>query len=141
MALIGYAKLAGSAALLHPITGLTKMNWINRIGLGRRPVARSRRSWVPDIVGLEPRTLLSTIDVLSRRDAGPVAGDYTNTGLDPFETALTPANVNPAAFGKLAAIPVDGQVYAQVLIDVGVNITVGPAARDSHRGFRRDGKR
>ncbi len=95
------------------------------LGRARRRVARSRRSWVPGIFVLEPRTLLSAIDVLSHRDAGPVA-DYTNTGLDPYETTLTPANVNPTTFGKLSTTPVDGQVYAQVLIDNGVNVTVGP---------------
>jgi hypothetical protein len=70
--------------------------------------------------------MLSTINVLSHRDAGPAAGEYSNTGLDPDETILTPANVNPATFGKIATTPVDGQVYAQVLIDTGVEVTVGP---------------
>ncbi len=70
--------------------------------------------------------MLSAIDVLSHRDAGPTAGEYTNTGLNPYETTLTLKNVNPTTFGKLSTTPVDGQVYAQVLIDNGVDVTVGP---------------
>jgi len=89
-------------------------------------VARSRRPWVPGIFALEPRTLLSGINVLEYRDPGMSSGIDINTGLNSAETALTPANVTPSKFGKLSTTPVDGQVYAQVLIDTGVNVTVGP---------------
>jgi hypothetical protein len=41
--------------------------------------------------------------------------DLARTGLNPFETTLTLANVRPATFGKLCALPVDGQIYAQPL--------------------------
>jgi hypothetical protein len=37
------------------------------------------------------------------------------TGLNPSETTLTPSNVNPASFGKLFILPVDGLVDAQPL--------------------------
>jgi len=96
------------------------------LGMGRRPVARSRRSWVPGIFALEPRTLLSAVNVLGYRDPGASTNIDTNTGLNSAETTLTPANVTPATFGKLFTTPVDGQVYAQVLIDAAVNVTVGP---------------
>jgi outer membrane protein assembly factor BamB len=41
--------------------------------------------------------------------------DNARTGLNPSETTLTPANVNPSSFGKLFVIPVDGKVDAQPL--------------------------
>lgn len=37
------------------------------------------------------------------------------TGLNDHETTLSPVNVNPAKFGLLFNLPVDGQVYAQPL--------------------------
>jgi fibronectin type 3 domain-containing protein len=51
--------------------------------------------------------------------------DNTNTGVNPNETALTPANVNVNSFGKYFSVPVDGQVYAEPLYLNGVNITTG----------------
>lgn len=36
-------------------------------------------------------------------------------GADPYETVLTPKNVNARVFGKLFTLPVDGDVYAQPL--------------------------
>ena len=41
--------------------------------------------------------------------------DLARSAANQEETILTPANVNPARFGKLFSRPVDGQVYAQPL--------------------------
>jgi hypothetical protein len=48
--------------------------------------------------------------------------DLARSGGNPAETILTPSNVNPTGFGKLASRPVDGQVYAQPLYVSLVNI-------------------
>jgi fibronectin type 3 domain-containing protein len=52
-----------------------------------------------------------------------------NTLVDPNETVLTPTNVKVASFGKLSTTNLDGQVYAQPLIDQG--ITIGATGGDS----------
>jgi len=49
--------------------------------------------------------------------------DRTNSNLQ--ESQLSPATVNPSAFGKLGAFPVDGQVYAQPLYVSGLSISGG----------------
>jgi uncharacterized protein (TIGR03437 family) len=49
--------------------------------------------------------------------------DRTNSNLQ--ETQLSPATVTPTAFGKLGALPVDGQVYSQPLIVSGLSIAGG----------------
>ncbi len=51
--------------------------------------------------------------------------DNARTGQNTSETILTTANVNTSQFGKLFALPVDGQVYAQPLYVPGVTINGG----------------
>ena len=51
--------------------------------------------------------------------------DNARTGQNTSETILTTANVNTSQFGKLFALPVDGQVYAQPLYVAGVTINGG----------------
>ncbi|HEV2277392.1 MAG TPA: pyrrolo-quinoline quinone, partial [Acidobacteriaceae bacterium] len=51
------------------------------------------------------------------------AYDSARDGLNANETTLTPANVNPATFGKLFNLPVDGFVYAQPLYVPGIAIS------------------
>lgn len=53
-------------------------------------------------------------DVLTYHNNG------ARTGLDPHETLLAPADVNPSSFGKLFSDSVDGFVYAQPLYVAGV---------------------
>ncbi len=48
--------------------------------------------------------------------------DNKRTGLNNSEATLTPANVNPASFGKLFTLTVDGYVYAQPLYMSGLTI-------------------
>ncbi len=67
---------------------------------------------------LEARWCLS-VNVLSYHN------DIGSTGLNNSETLLTPANVNVNSFGKLATVALDGQVYAQPLVDTGITIASG----------------
>jgi len=77
----------------------------------RRDAPRPRRRTIrfsPRLVRLEGRQLLSA-DVLTYH------GDNARTGADLQETALTPATVNAADFGKVGFLAVDGKVDAQPL--------------------------
>src|SRR5580693_4426047 len=49
--------------------------------------------------------------------SGVLTGGYDagRTNADVSETALNPATVSPAQFGRLFVLPVDGQIYAQPL--------------------------
>src|SRR5438094_8466713 len=51
--------------------------------------------------------------------------DIASTGSNPNETQLTPANVKVGSFQKLFVTTVDGQVYAEPLVDTGITITNG----------------
>src|SRR5262249_62247641 len=51
--------------------------------------------------------------------------DNARTGQNTSETILNTTNVNTAQFGKLFAMPADGQVYAQPLYVPGVTIKGG----------------
>jgi len=52
--------------------------------------------------------------------------DNLRTGLNPYETILTPSNVNPNQFGKLFAYPVDGAIVGQPLYVPNVNVGGSP---------------
>jgi hypothetical protein len=77
-------------------------------------------SYCPRLEALEMR-LAPSANVLTYHN------DNFSTGRNLSETALTPADVNAASFGKLFRTTVDGQVYAQPLYESAVNITVGPS--------------
>ena len=100
----------------------------------REPSVRNRRSYflAPRrsahfaVEQLEKRLVLSA-SVLSFHN------DIASTGVNANETQLAPANVKVGSFGKLFTTPLDGQVYAQPLVDPsigiasGVNTTTGAA--------------
>ena len=52
--------------------------------------------------------------------------DVAGNGVNASETQLTPANVKVGSFGKLYGTAVDGQVYAQPLVQTAVTISAGP---------------
>jgi hypothetical protein len=59
--------------------------------------------------------LLSVVAVQGQVAVTTYRNDLDRSGANTAEKILTPANVNPARFGKLFSRPVDGQVYAQPL--------------------------
>jgi len=59
--------------------------------------------------------LFAFSSLASSQDVRTYHNNNARQGLYPKETALTPANVNSALFGKLFTIPVDGKVDAQPL--------------------------
>ena len=73
--------------------------------------------------------------------------DNARSSLNPFETTLTPANVNSTTFGKLFSYPVDGYIYAQPLYVPGVsspqigvrNVVYVVTEHDSVYAFDADG--
>lgn len=68
------------------------------------------------LLSVVPLALLAQTDVVTAN----YGNDRTNANLE--ETTLTTANVNPDQFGKLGALPVDGQIYAQPLLVNGVRV-------------------
>jgi hypothetical protein len=51
--------------------------------------------------------------------------DNSRSGINSQETTLTPANVNMISFGRLAAVPVQGAIYAQPLYIADVTMSDG----------------
>ena len=66
--------------------------------------------------------LLTAVAAQGQVSVTTYRNDLARSGKNPEEIILTPANVNPAGFGKLVSRPVDGQVYAQPLYISLVNI-------------------
>src|SRR5436309_4870140 len=80
----------------------------------RRPICRSRLK----LEQLESR-LTPSVNVLTFHN------DVASTGLNSNETQLIPSNVQVGSFDKLFVTPVDGQVYAEPLVDTGITIASG----------------
>jgi hypothetical protein len=85
------------------------------VKIQRRP--RIRRAGV-HCEELESR-LAPSVNVLTFHN------DMASSGLNAGENQLTPANVQVGSFGKLFVTPLDGQVFAQPLVDTGVTIANG----------------
>ena len=51
--------------------------------------------------------------------------NLAETGANTNETILTPSNVSDITFGKVASLPVTGQIYAQPLVMTGVSMPGG----------------
>ena len=64
--------------------------------------------------------------------------DSVSSGVNPFETILTPANVNVGTFAKRFSTAVDGQIYAQPLYVPGVAVTDGSQAGTHNLAIVRD---
>jgi hypothetical protein len=79
--------------------------------------AAGRRKARPAVEGLEPRTVMSNVSVLTYHYDGAGSGN------NPGETTLTPTDVNSAGFGKLFSAGLDGATFAEPLYVSGVNIT------------------
>ncbi len=60
--------------------------------------------------------------------------DTAGVGVNNAETQLTPANVKVGSFGKLFTTTLDGQVYAEPLVDTSVSITNGSNTRSGAAG-------
>ena len=96
--------------------------------------ARAAQTRAPAVEALEGRRLLSATTLSPAAAAAPGVDVLTyhdnnaRTGLNDAETTLAPSNVNADSFGKLATLPVDGQIYAQPLVVSG--ITAGGKARN-----------
>src|SRR6516225_6448402 len=96
--------------------------WRKSFGLvqQRRPHRKPRASPKLMLEELEPRLAPAGVNVLTYHN------DIASTGQNLAEIQLTPSNVQVGSFGKIFTTPVDGQVYAQPLVDTGVTILIGP---------------
>ena len=77
--------------------------------------------------------VLTVISAAATSDVVTYKNDLARTGQSLNETTLTPANVNPAGFGKLRFLATDGKVDAQPLYLHGLSIARN-AARCRVRG-------
>jgi hypothetical protein len=98
------------------------MSWLSPRAVRRHRRARTRRVNAPlarpCLTELETR--VNPANVLQYHV------DALSNGVNSSETTLTRANVNSNTFGKLWQYQVQGQVYAEPLVQTGVNITTGP---------------
>jgi hypothetical protein len=69
--------------------------------------------------------LIASMSIRAQVNVTTWHNDLSRTGVNPQETILATANVNTNDFGKLFAVAVDGQVYAQPLVLSGVSIGGG----------------
>ena len=91
-------------------------------GLGRIVAVNRECKWLSLVTFAATVTalvLLATLSAAAQVNVTTYHYDNGRTGQNTSETILTPSNVNSSQFGKLFALPVDGQVYAQPLYVAG----------------------
>ena len=81
----------------------------------RRPARRIAAAAAWGVEALESRVMMS-VNVTTYHY------DQSETGANTNETVLAPSNVTVNTFGKVASLPVDGQLYAQPLVMTGVSV-------------------
>ncbi len=69
-----------------------------------------------------PSPVYANVPATPAEDVLTYHNNLARTGLQPHESLLTPADVNPSTFGKQFSDPVDGFVYAQPLNVAGVSV-------------------
>src|SRR5262249_33679684 len=95
------------------------MSWLSPRAVRRRP-AKLQTALRPRLATLELESRINPTNILQYHV------DVGSTGVSNTETILTPSNVNANQFGKLYQIQVQGQVYAEPLVETAINITTGP---------------
>src|SRR5580693_8716320 len=95
------------------------------------PGVQPNRPFRIPIESLESRLLLS-VNITSYDNVN------ITTGVNSQETALTPSNVNINSFGKQYSVSLDGQVYAEPLVETGVAIGSGPNTTAGASGVYND---
>jgi hypothetical protein len=85
------------------------INGVKRVA--ERCTCASRRAFCPSLL----ITIIAFLPLATRAQVTTSQYDNARTGADVHETILTPRNVNANQFGKLFALHVDGDVYAQPL--------------------------
>src|SRR5947209_16113141 len=96
------------------------MSWLSARAVRRhRPTHRSRRAHAAPLALTVLESRVNPTSVLQYHV------DPLSTGVNNTETMLTRQNVNQNTFGKQWQVQVQGQVYAEPLVQTGVNITTG----------------
>jgi len=110
-------------------SGLIGQGRGNMTSASERPSGWNNKTGSPSNIEVITWPALPTLPILTLLAAGFALAQVTTsqydsarTGANLNETTLTPASVNAAGFGKLFALRVDGDIYAQPLYLTGVEI-------------------
>jgi len=113
------ATIINSAALLiwsvdGIVGGNTAVGTVSATGLYHAPATTGTHTITATLQGTSV-TGSATVGVNNYRGVFTYHNDNARTGANQGEVVLKPANVVTAQFGKLATLPVDGEIYAQPL--------------------------